>query len=145
MSVGSIKTILHDHLHVSKVSARSVPRLLTPNQKEQRADSCKELILLESRYSIFLSNPWPWMKHGFTILILKWNHHQCNGKRPPLLHQRRQGWNLLSGLSPVRSHIALKDFCRSKKEGRNVSICRVTMWRSNKMWCKVQLSSLIPS
>ena len=31
MSVGSIETILHDHLHMSKVSARWVPRLLTPN------------------------------------------------------------------------------------------------------------------
>ena len=41
MSVVSIETILHDHLHMSKVSARWVPRLLTPNQKEQRADSCK--------------------------------------------------------------------------------------------------------
>ena len=31
MSVGSIETILHDHPHVSKVSARWVRRLLTPN------------------------------------------------------------------------------------------------------------------
>ena len=49
MSVGSIETILHDHLHMSKVSARWVPRLLTPNQKQQRVDSCKELIELESK------------------------------------------------------------------------------------------------
>ena len=46
MSVGSIETILHDHLQMSKVSVRWVLRLLTPNQKEQRADSCKELIEL---------------------------------------------------------------------------------------------------
>ena len=64
MSVGSIETILHDHLHIPKVSARWVPRLLTQNQKEQRADSCKELIELESK------DTRPWMKHGFTILIL---------------------------------------------------------------------------
>ena len=57
MSVGSIETILHDHLHMSKVSAMWVPRLLTPNQKEQRADSCKELIELESKDTrFFLSN-----------------------------------------------------------------------------------------
>ena len=53
MSVGSIETILHDHLHMSKVSARWVPRLLIPNQKEQRADSCKELIELESKDTRF--------------------------------------------------------------------------------------------
>ena len=34
---------------MSKVSASWVPRLLTPNQKEQRDDSCKELIEVESK------------------------------------------------------------------------------------------------
>ena len=53
MSLGSIETILHDHLHMSKVLARWVPRLLTPNQKEQRADSCKELIKFESKDTQF--------------------------------------------------------------------------------------------
>ena len=53
MSVGSIENILHDHLHMSKVSARWVPRFLTPIQKEQRADSCKELIELESKDTRF--------------------------------------------------------------------------------------------
>ena len=53
MSVGSIETILHDHLHMSKISARWVSRLMTPNQKEQRADSCKELIELESKDTQF--------------------------------------------------------------------------------------------
>ena len=39
-SVCQVKTlVLEDHLHMSKVSARWVLRLLTPNQKEQRADS----------------------------------------------------------------------------------------------------------
>ena len=53
MSVGSIETILHDHLHMSKVSSRWVPRFFTPNQEEQRADSCKELIELESKDTRF--------------------------------------------------------------------------------------------
>ena len=41
--------------------------------------------------------------------------------------------------------VLLKDFWRSKEGGRNVSLCRMTMWRSNKIWCKFQLSSIIPS
>ena len=53
MSVDSIETIVHDHLHMSKVSARWVPRLLTPNQNEQRADSCKEVVELESEDTRF--------------------------------------------------------------------------------------------
>ena len=146
MSVGSIETILHDHLHMSKVSARWVPRLLTPNQKEQRADSCKELIELESKDT--------WFFYRIVTMDETWVHHfdpevksssmQWKTPSSPIPKKARLE-PFLSGLSPIRSHITLKDFWRSKKGGRNVSICMVTMWRSNKMWCKFQLSSLIPS
>ena len=67
MSVGSIETALHDHLHMSKVSARWVPRLLTPNQKEQRADSCKELIELESKDTRFF--------YQIVTMDETWVHH----------------------------------------------------------------------
>ena len=50
ISLGSIETILHDHLHMSKVSARWVPRLLTPNQKEQRAKGTKRIEGCHYRY-----------------------------------------------------------------------------------------------
>ena len=91
MNVGSNETILHDHHHMSKVSARWVLRLLTPNQKQQRADSCKEFIELESKDTRFF--------YRIMTMDETWVHHsdpemkssKCNGKRPPLLHQRRQG------------------------------------------------------
>ena len=41
MSVGSIETILHDHLHMSKVSARWVPRLLTQIKKNKELIAAK--------------------------------------------------------------------------------------------------------
>lgn len=44
ISVGSVETILHKHLGVSKVSARWVPRMLTFEQKKNRVDSCKAAI-----------------------------------------------------------------------------------------------------
>ena len=33
ISAGSVKTIIHDHFHMHKVSARWIPRLLTPFHK----------------------------------------------------------------------------------------------------------------
>ena len=145
MSVGSIETILHDHLHMSKVSARWIPRLLTPNQKEQRADSCKELIEIEFKETRFFDR--------IVTMDEIWVHHfdpemkssSMQWEKPSSLKPKKSRVEPSWSLSPIRSHITLKDFWRSKKGGRNVSICRVTMWRSNKMWCKFQLSSLIPS
>jgi len=44
ISYGSVETILHDKLGMSKVCARWVPRMLTPFQKADRVDICKELL-----------------------------------------------------------------------------------------------------
>lgn len=35
--VGSVDKIIHDHLHMRKLSARWVPRLLTPFQKQEKS------------------------------------------------------------------------------------------------------------
>lgn len=55
LSVGTIYTILHDHLNMSKVSARWVPRMLTAPQKQVRVECCKEFLELcgENPPSIF--------------------------------------------------------------------------------------------
>ena len=44
LSIGTIHTILHDHLNLSKVSARWVPRMLTAPQKKVRIACCRELL-----------------------------------------------------------------------------------------------------
>ena len=44
ISVGSVEKIIHDHLHMRKVSARWVPRLLTPFQKQERV-TCSQALL----------------------------------------------------------------------------------------------------
>ena len=110
MSVGSIETILHDHLHMSKVSARWVPRLLTPNQKEQRADSCKELIELESKDTRFF--------YRIVTMDETWVHHfdpemkssSMQWKTPSSPTPKKARVEPSCGLSPIRSHIMLKDF-----------------------------------
>lgn len=46
LSVGTIHNILHDHLNLSKVSARWVPRMLTALQKQVRVECAKEFLEL---------------------------------------------------------------------------------------------------
>ena len=44
ISVGSVEKIIRDHLHMHKVSARWIPKLLTPFQKQERVDCSKALL-----------------------------------------------------------------------------------------------------
>ena len=44
ISCGSVHRVLSDILGISKLSARSVPRMLTPEQKLKRADISKTLL-----------------------------------------------------------------------------------------------------
>ena len=107
MSVSSIENVLHDHLHMSNVSARWVPRLLTPNQKKQRADNCKELIELESKDIRFF--------YRIVTMDETWVHHF-----DPEMKSSSMQWKTPSSptpktarrmvLSPIRSHVTLKDF-----------------------------------
>ena len=92
MSVGFIETSLHDHLHMSKVSARWVPRLLTPNQKEQRSDSCKELIELESKDTRFF--------YRIVTMDETWVHHF-----DPEMKSLSMQWIALSSLTPKEARV----------------------------------------
>lgn len=44
VSVGSIDTIIHEHLLYSKVSARWVPKMLTEQHKQARVSACQQLL-----------------------------------------------------------------------------------------------------
>ena len=44
ISNGSVYTIIHEHLGMSKVSARWVPRNLNMQDRQQRVESCQELL-----------------------------------------------------------------------------------------------------
>ena len=44
ISIGSVENIIHNELKFSKVSARWVPRLLTPEQLEKRVEVSKQLL-----------------------------------------------------------------------------------------------------
>ena len=46
LSYGSVWKVIHDELHMSKVSARWVPRLLTPLQRQTRRDLSRQMLTL---------------------------------------------------------------------------------------------------
>lgn len=44
LSVGTVHTVIHEQLNMSKVSARWVPRMLTPHQKQTRVACCSDFM-----------------------------------------------------------------------------------------------------
>ena len=46
VSVGSVETIIHEHLRMSKVAARWVPRNLSSNNRHERVQCSKQLLEL---------------------------------------------------------------------------------------------------
>ncbi|KAF7236078.1 Protein GVQW3 [Varanus komodoensis] len=68
LSVGTIFAIFHDHLNLSKVCARWVPRMLMVPQKQVRVECCREFLELcgEGPLSIF-----DWIVTGDET----WVHH----------------------------------------------------------------------
>ena len=58
ISVGSVHTILHNHLKMRKVSARWVPHRLTSDQAERRLEVATHLLSrFDSKEQYFLSRP----------------------------------------------------------------------------------------
>ena len=40
----TVRQILHDNRHMTKVCAKAVPKLLTRDQKEKRQESCADIL-----------------------------------------------------------------------------------------------------
>ena len=55
ISVGSVEKVIPEHLHMQKLLARWIPRLLTPCQKQERV-SCTEALLTLSQKTNRLFN-----------------------------------------------------------------------------------------
>ncbi|CAF2642224.1 unnamed protein product [Rotaria sp. Silwood2] len=49
ISTGTIHGIIHEHFHMTKVSSRWVPHLLTPDKRHERVQTCPEVL---ARYAI---------------------------------------------------------------------------------------------
>ena len=68
ISVGSVEKIIHDHLHMGKVSARWIPRLLTPFQKQERVECSQALLTMcrdnqEDFFDRLITQDETWVHH----------------------------------------------------------------------------------
>ena len=89
ISYGSIHNILHDELHMSKVCARWVPKMLSDDMKQSRVTISGAML---TRYN---TNPDDFhfrvvtvMKPGCIIMIRRVNRNRWNGNMPLLRRQR---------------------------------------------------------
>jgi histone-lysine N-methyltransferase SETMAR len=83
ISVGSVEKVIHDHLHMRKVSARWVPRLLTPFQKQERVTCSQALLTMcqenqEDFFDRLITQDETWVHHydpETKAQSKQWKHH----------------------------------------------------------------------
>uniref|UniRef100_A0A8D2LRM9 Mos1 transposase HTH domain-containing protein n=1 Tax=Varanus komodoensis TaxID=61221 RepID=A0A8D2LRM9_VARKO len=101
LSVGTIFTIFHDHLNLSKVCARWMPQMLMAPQKQVRVECCMEFSeLCGEDPSSILTRLLLEMKLGFITMTLKVSRRPCSGIKMVLtlrrnsksLHQPEKPW-----------------------------------------------------
>lgn len=82
VSIGSIETIIHEHLKMSKVSARWVPRNLSDTDRQKRVDCSKQLLTLclsdkENFYHRVVTGDETWIHHWdpeSKMESMQWRH-----------------------------------------------------------------------
>lgn len=84
ISYGSAQAIITDNLEYRKVSARWVPRLLTEDQKRQRLEMCKRLLIrYEAEGEAFL--------HRIITCDETWVHHYTPESKQASMEWRKKG------------------------------------------------------
>jgi len=90
ISVGSVATILHEHLGLSKVCARWVPRMLTAEMKQHRMQIAEENLEAMNR-------SWDVFKQRFLTGDETWIHHY-----DPESKQESMQWKHADSPTPVK-------------------------------------------
>lgn len=88
-----VRNILHDHLHMKKLSARWVPRLLTTDQKHQRMNLSKQCLQL------FQRNPDEFLRR-FVTVDETWVHHYT-----PETKQQSKQWVEAGSSAPKKAKV----------------------------------------
>ena len=82
ISERSVFTMWHKSLEMRKLFSKWVPRLLTPDQKQQHVEDSKLCLKLFKRGKrIFCNGMWQWMEHGSTTTHLKQKDRQLSGQQ----------------------------------------------------------------
>ena len=95
VSVGSIDTIIHEHLLYSKVSARWVPKMLTEQHKQARVSACQQLLdRFNAEGETFLQRTVTGAETWDTTTRQKRNRQVCSGNMSHVrFSQGSLGWN----------------------------------------------------
>jgi histone-lysine N-methyltransferase SETMAR len=92
ISVGSVATILHKHLGLTKVCARWVPRMLTAEMKQRRVQIAEENLEV-------MGQSWNDFKRRFVTGDETWIHHY-----DPESKQESMQWKHADSPTPVKFH-----------------------------------------
>ena len=87
--VGSCDAILTDDLHMKRVCAKFVPRLLTDDQREQRQTIARDLFERSCEDVQFLKNTVTGDEPGSTCTTRRQNSNRHSERVPRLRDQRR--------------------------------------------------------
>lgn len=93
ISTGTAELILHEHLHMKKLSARWVPRLLTINHKSNRA------LISSQCLSMFQGNPEEFLRRFITV-DETWIHHHT-----PETKQQSKQWVKDGSSAPKKAKV----------------------------------------
>jgi len=95
LSRGTAERILHDHLGLFKVTARWVPKTLTPFEKENRVAHCEEILqLFEEGEDNFLGRIAPATRYGSTTTTPNSSNRANSGSIRVFQDQPGHAWNL---------------------------------------------------
>jgi len=112
ISAGAVWTIIHEKLDMSKVSARWVPRMLSPFQKDTCRQCCQENLELltedpEHFFQRLVTGDETWVYHRdpeSKMESMQWKHKTSpTPKSLGLKNLLAKSWQLFSGMR--------KDFC----------------------------------
>ena len=107
ISAGAVWTIIHEKLDMSKVSARWVPRILSPFQKDTHRQGCQENLKLltedpEHFFQCFVTGDETWVYHRdpkSKMESMQWKHKTSPTlKNLGLKNLLAKSWQLFSGM-----------------------------------------------
>ncbi|VVC29582.1 Hypothetical protein CINCED_3A015493 [Cinara cedri] len=87
----TVRKILHEELHTTKVCAKSVPKNLTPDQKFLRQQVCSDFLEKLKEDPGLMKNIKLATKRGFFNTMLKHSDNRCIGRHPNRPESKKRG------------------------------------------------------
>ena len=97
-----VGTIIHEDLHIRKLSPKWVPKYLKADQKHQRCQSSEQYLeFFGAIQLISCRNWWPWTKPGYITMTRRQSNNQWSGGMAAHPAPKNSEWqNPLENFSP---------------------------------------------